>query len=230
MAVFILITTPVYGQDEALQQINDIKRQNDVYFWGQFAHPNPDSARVKAIASMLDDINLGRDESQWLTHSDISPYVKYIPIPRETSTRGFAYMKKSDVPGGSYNTELEPAAVPDAFPIEAPAAAQVQKVNRPFVPDLFVQGIMERKSFQSVYQYLRALKADGRVLTFGSLHEVDDYSSLALIIFDRQSEQVITVLSSASQDGSRTNLTTGSRDALTNYPKQMTAVIYYVTK
>lgn len=224
LVAFLPGTAHVFAQDEILREVNAIKSQDDIYFWGQFAHPDADSARIKSIGSLLADVNFGRDESQLLTYDDISRFVKYIPIPRKTSIRGFAYMKKSDLE----NVNRAVSASGNDNRTETTFDQPI--VTGPFVPDLFVQGIMERKNFQNVHRYLRALKADGKVQLFGSLHEVDDYSSLSLIIFDRNSQEIITVLSPANQDGSRTNLTTGSTDSLDNYPKEMTAVIYYIKK
>lgn len=235
-AAIIPGTANVFAQDEILREVNAIKSQNDLYFWGQFAHPDADSARVKAIGSLLADINYGRDESQLLTYSDVSRFVKYIPIPRATLTRGFAYMKKSDIENingnGSQNgNEDQNMNGNRDMNGNGNEGADVRSIiTGPFVPDMFVQGILQRKKFQDVYRYLRALKADGQVQLFGSLHEVEDYSSLSLIIFDRESQEIVTVLSPVNQDGSRTNLTTGMTDSLDNYPKQMSAVIYYIRK
>ena len=98
-----------------------------------------------------------------------------------------------------------------------------------FVPDMFVQRIMEQKKFQSVHRYLRALKADGQVRMFGPLSQVaDDYSSLDLILFDKTSEEIITLLSGVNASGVRINLTTGKADSLDNYPEDMVAVIWYI--
>jgi hypothetical protein len=130
-------------------------------------------------------------------------------------------MLKSDLPQPG-NIENKTVADNDR-PVESNPVTP-----RDFVPDMFVQGIMRQKTFQKLYRYLRALKADGQIRMFGALSEVDDYGSLCLIIIDNKSQEIVTVLSAATQDGSRTNLTTGLADSLDNYPKQMTAVIYYI--
>ena len=97
-----------------------------------------------------------------------------------------------------------------------------------FVPDAFVQRILQKKEFFKVYDYLKEMKAQGQILQFGPLKEVEDYSSLELILFDMQSKEVLTLLSPAIQGDVRTNLTTGTEDSLDNYPEDMLLVIWYI--
>ena len=74
------------------------------------------------------------------------------------------------------------------------------------------------------------MKSQGEILQFGKLKEIEDYSSLDLILFDMQSQKIISMLSSATESGKRTNLVNGTMDSLDNYPTSMTAVIWYIKK
>ena len=74
------------------------------------------------------------------------------------------------------------------------------------------------------------MQAQGQILQFGKLKDVEDYSSLDLILFDMQSQQIITMLSPVTASGNRTNVVTGTEDSLDNYPNNMTAVIWYIKK
>ena len=74
------------------------------------------------------------------------------------------------------------------------------------------------------------MKSQGEILQFGKLKEIEDYSSLDLILFDMQSQKIISMLSSATESGTRTNLVNGTMDSLDNYPTSMTAVIWYIKK
>ena len=82
----------------------------------------------------------------------------------------------------------------------------------------------------SVYRLLQSLQSQGDILQFGKLKDVDDYSSFDLILFDMNSQEVITMLSSETPSGKRINLVNGSEDSLDNYPTKMTAVIWYIQK
>lgn len=211
----------IYAQNEALDEIKTIKLHEDMYFMGQSFHANPDSARIKAITNMLFNINNGREEDDRLSFNDVSSLAKIIPIQSTYVVRAFAYIKKSDLPGF-----VDPSiqSVGTAYAVPTPVVVP----SKSFVPDLFIQRILQQKTFNNVHRLMRALKADGQVQMFGALTEVSDYSSLNLIVFDKKTEQVITVLSPANASGQRTNLATGNDDSLDNYPKQMAAVIYYI--
>ena len=105
--------------------------------------------------------------------------------------------------------------------------ATTDPAQRSFVPDAFVQRVMETKNFMDVYKLLKSLQAQGQILQFGKLKDVQEYNSLDLILFDMQSQQIITMLSPVTASGYRTNVVNGSEDSLDNYPTNMTAVIWY---
>ena len=74
------------------------------------------------------------------------------------------------------------------------------------------------------------MTSTGQVLQFGKLKDVDDYTSFDLILFDMNSQEIISILSAENTAGTRTNMILGTPDYLSNYPQNMTAVIWYIKK
>ena len=184
-----------------LDRINEIKKQNDIYFWDQYTHPNADSAKVNATKRMLVDINPLSTEGRRLSVADIMPYATYISLDRGNLKQCFVYIKREDVPPIDGVPVTAPATTSPSFGIsENMATPSVSApVQKTFVPDAFVQ-------------------------------RVEDYSSLDLILFDMQSQEVITMLSPVTTGNIRINVVNGGEDSLDNYPTEMTAVIWYIKK
>ena len=202
-----------------VQHINDIKNQNDVYYWDQYTHPDADTALYNATKRLLLDINNNRSEDTKLSVEEIISHISSIPIDRGNLKQFFVYIKKTDA--ASIKNGSIPLVIDNPKPIP---------ITRPFVPDAFVSRVMDVKTFTNVYKLLKSLQSQGQILQFGKLRDVEDYSSLDLILFDMQSQEIITMLSPITSSGNRTNVVTGSEDSLDNYPTNMTAVIWYIKK
>ena len=215
-----------------LDRINEIKKQNDIYFWDQYTHPNADSAKVNATKRMLVDINPPLTEGRGLSVADIMPYATYISLDRGSLKQYFVYIKKEDVPpinGVSVNAHVTTS--PSVGVSENVATPSISTpIQKTFVPDAFVQRVMQTRKFVDVYKLLKYLNSQGDILQFGKLKEVEDYSSLDLILFDMQSQEVITMLSPVTTGNIRINVVNGGEDSLDNYPTEMTAVIWYIKK
>ena len=230
--VALACITPVRAQNKTtlLQRMNEIKSQNDIYFWGQYTHPNADTAKIGATKRLLLEVNLNRSDEAQVMVDEIIPHASYINIDRGNLKQIFVYIKKTDaIAIGSKKSNTEPAIISNSkiAVYEQPATSPVR---RTFVPDAFVQRVMETKDFINVYKLLKSLQAQGQILQFGKLKDVGDYNSLDLILFDMQSQQVITMLSPVTASGQRTNVVDGTDDSLDNYPTNMTAVIWYIKK
>ena len=205
-SIIFVLTTNAQNKTMLVQRINEIKNQNDIYFGDQYTHPDADTAKYNAIKRLLLDVNNKRNENDQLSVEEIMPNISSIPID----------IKKTDA-------ELIKGA---STPVIAVAPKPI--LPKSFVPDAFVQRIMETKSFMNVYKLLQSLQAQGQILQFGKLRDVKDYSSLDLILFDMQSQEIVTMLSPVTASGNRTNVVNGSEDSLDNYPTNMTAVIWYI--
>lgn len=228
----MLCVSAVNAQNKTtlLQRINEIKSQTDIYYWDQYTHPNADTAKVYATVRLLLDVNNNRGEAAPLDVEEVMPYASYISIDRGNLKQYFAYIKKTDASaiGRSPASEAVTSTPVVGEPVNMPTATT--PAQRSFMPDAFVQRIMETKYFVNVYKLLKSMQAQGQILQFGKLKDVEDYSSLDLILFDMQSQQIITMLSPVTASGNRTNVVTGTEDSLDNYPNNMTAVIWYIKK
>lgn len=227
----IVCALPLRAQNRTtlLQRINEIKSQNDIYFWDQYTCPDADTAKVGATKRLLLEVNGNRADDAQLSVEEIMPHASYINIDRGNLKQFFVYIKKDDaiaIGGGSSLSVPRNSTI--GVPVNTPVVSS--PVQRSFVPDAFVQRIMETKDFINVYKLLKSLQTQGEVLQFGKLKDVEDYSSLDLILFDMQSQQIITMLSSVTVSGYRTNMVNGTEDSLDNYPTNMTAVIWYIKK
>lgn len=221
--MLLTTTTASAQQSKILDQINEIKMQNDIYYWDQYSHPSLDTAMVGVNNRMMISINVERDEDDELPLEAVVSKFKYIKVDRGSVVRVFAYCKKSDIQNtgtseSSINNPVNTASTSIAKPEQAKA----------FVPDAFVQRVMRLSDFFKVYDFLREQKLDGQVLQFGPLKDVDDYSSLELILFDMESKAAVGLLSPERAGGVRTNMLTGADDSLDNYPEDMTLVIWYI--
>lgn len=229
IATACVISTLAQNKTALIQRMNEIKSQTDAYFWDQATFLNADTAKYVATERLLLDVNSGRNGNK-LTVENIMPHASYINIDRGEKKQCFVYLKKADaaaISSGSVPVISNPVV---GVPVNGGLPVTTSPTKRPFVPDAFVQRIMETKDFMNVYKLLKSLQAQGQVLQFGKLKDVEDYSSLDLILFDMQSQEVITMLSPVTASGSRTNVVNGLADSLDNYPTNMTAVIWYIKK
>lgn len=221
-----------------LDQINAIKEQSDLYFWEEYNHPDPDTASVRARRWLLLHVNV--DRTPELTVDHLKGRAKDIKMSRvrggQQIYRIFTYVKKSDLDDIDSQSSLQQSAMPDptlsssTTPTAAPptALAPMATMPREFVPEAFVQKVMQLEDFKTIMRYLRTLKADGQMLSFGPLKDVEDYSSLNLILFDLQTQKVITLFSPVIYGTDRVDLTTGAKDSLDDYPEDKIAVVWYI--
>lgn len=229
MIMFFILSANAQNRNTLLQRMNEIKTQSDVYFWDQYTHPDDDTAKVKSTERLLLDINSYRSESEQFTVNEIMTHVTYININRGNLRQSFVYIKKAD-------TILIRNGIKELNIVENNANSNINSIptiiphQKSFVPEAFVQRIMETKYFTNIYKLLKSLKTEGQILQFGKLKDVEDYSSLDLILFDMQSQEVITMLSPETPSGNRINLFNGLEDSLNNYPTNLTAVIWFIKK
>ncbi len=216
----LLCSINVHSQT-ILEKINAIKSQSELYLYGEFTHPDEDLAVEYASKVVLNQVNDGKDGPE--TMEGLKPYVKNIKMKRGTLTRAFVYVKKSEVPI-LYGVRQDTKDIKTGEVI----LNRDEATTKAFVPDVFIQQIQQQKTFVNVHKFLTSEKQQGRVLQFGPLKDVEDYSSFDLILFDLNSQEIVTVLSAVTQGDKRINQTTGSIDSLENYPEDMIAVIWYL--
>ena len=237
---YTLSTVSAQDRKSLLQRINEIKSQSDIYYWDRFTHENADTAKVNATKRLLLDVNNTRDENAFSVE-EIMPHATYIHIDRGNLTQYFVYISKSYVAsmnkgGAQPSTSIVSAPIVSSPATSSPVvstsavSAPAVALQKAFVPDAFVQRVMGTGKFMDVIKLLKSMQAQGQILQFGKLRDVEDYSSLDLILFDMQSQDIVTMLSPIGTSGSRTNVVNGAEDSLDNYPTNMTAVIWYIKK
>lgn len=223
--VFLFISCDIAYSQTVLDKINSIK-QNDDYLWDEYTHNEVDSAITKASVWLLNQINDGQDGP--MTLETISPFIKNIKMNRGGLTRAFVYIRKKDVPvlyGMPQQSDIDDSEGTEQFS-DVDENAGVN--TKAFVPDVYVQRIMQQKNFSNVYKFLAEEKKQGQILQFGALKDIEDYSSFDLILFDLNSQEVLTVLSPVTNQNKRINLVNGTIDSLDNYPEDIVAVIWYI--
>lgn len=215
---------PICAQpkSENLKKMNEIKAQGSDYLWSQYLHSDADSAHAGAAQWLLISVNtsLGKE----MLMDEVMPKMKYIDIERGSRIQCFAYVRKNDLT----SVGVIPYSEPDKRPARTSPSPTTRTVSPVVHNDKFIQDVLKQKDFYAVYDYLSQQKQGGKILQFGSLKDVDDFSSFDLILFDKQSHEVITILSQARSDGTRTNLVTGKDDRLDNYPTEMMLAVWYI--
>lgn len=221
--------------------INSIKSQSDLYFWDQYTHPNADTATVGAIKRLKLCIEAEVSEAEYSAIDGIDPYVKNVPIDRGSLKQIFVYIEKKKVrnilsgnmpqkgeASGDGGKGAGATGVSEGGE-ETTTGLKIPPVGL-FVPDAFTLRLFEAKTFSNVYKLLKSMTSTGQVLQFGKLKDVDDYTSFDLILFDMNSQEVISILSAENTSGARTNMILGTPDSLNNYPQGMTAVIWFIKR
>ena len=232
------------GRNQSLVSlINSIKSQSDLYFWDQYTHPNADTAKVGAIKRLKLCIEAEVSEAEYSAVADIDPYVECVSIDRGSLKQNFAYIEKKtvhEVLSGKIPHKGEAAGDggkgAGATGVSGGGAQNTTEseprptIQEKFVPDAFTLRLFEAKTFSNVYKLLKSMTSTGQVLQFGKLKDVDDYTSFDLILFDMNSQEVISILSAENTSGARTNMILGTPDSLNNYPQSMTAVIWFIKR
>ena len=201
-----------------LQRVNEIKSSSD-YLWDQYTHTDIDTARLGVANRLILHVESFLKKEGEVTVEDILQNAEFVNINRGNLKQCFAYIKKTDV-----------LKMTNASPVveERVEPEPIQERHMGFVPDAFTMRIKETNDFMTVYKLLKSLQAQGEILQFGKLKDVDDYSSFDLILFNMSSQEVITLLSQETSPGIRKNMITGMDDSLKNYDTGTTAVIWYV--
>ncbi len=219
---FGLFNVSAQHNSSLLERMNEVKMNTDVYYWGQYTHPDADTAKVNAVRRLLIDVNLKRKENECVTVEQLMPRAKHISIDRGNLKQHFAYIRITD----AFN--YFPADGSQGSNTDLAKSTQAVAQSQAFVPEAFVQRVVNTKHFMDVYKLLKSMKEQGDILQFGKLRDVQDYSSFDLILFDIQSQEIVTMLSRANASGKRFNMVNGAEDSLDNYPQNLTAVIWYI--
>lgn len=200
----LLMSIPLLNAQSIIQKVNDIKLSDD-YIWHQYAHPNADTALVKATDWLLGVIMVGKakEEREQISAQDLLPYVKHIYLKGKEVIRAFVYMKKEDI-------------APALTAIRNKGNAQIQEIETSFTPSPMVQEIMNLKDIYATKEYLDTSIRNGVIERYGSLKETENINDKYLILFSQEDLRPFSVLSPMT-DGKRMNLYNGKDDSLDNH-------------
>ena len=218
------------NKQSIINRINAIKNQTDIYLWDQFTHTNPDTAKVGSAKRLILHVETELGGNEEVSLDEVLRFAEFLKIDRGNLKQYFAYITKENAHKIKSSATLDPTMtlVDPPFGGQKPIKEMPDTVKRKFIADAFTKRIYEVKTFSNVYKLLKSMQANGQILQFGKLRDVEDYSSFDLILFDMKSQDIVTLLSAENGNGTRTNMLDGSPDSLDNYPKDMTAVIWYI--
>ena len=208
LIVSLFGTIMLYAQTP-LERMNSIK-MSDEYIWDEYTHPSADTATVGAIQRLLLYIEV--PEGRTLTEDDIRSQVKFIKIKRSNLTRMFAYIKKEDVKN-ILGVDVKQKSRVEEIPTEVDSVMS----DPIFEPTPIAEEVMRQSDFYAVYKYIENQKLDGKISSYGALKDTQDIGTLNLVIFDKQTQRAVCVLSPVTTGESRINLVSGNTDALVNY-------------
>ena len=228
---FLAVNAQNANRQSLIERINKIKSQTDTYLWDQFTHTDLDTAKVGSAKRLLMHVETEIGENAGVSLDDVLRCGGFIKIDRGNLKQFFAYISKEDAHRIKSGTPPKNENVNEAFQqIVGITKENNTTVEKNYVADAFTQRIYEVRTFSNVYKLLKSMQGNGQILQFGKLRDVEDYSSFDLILFDMKSEDIVTILSGETGNGTRTNLLDGKADSLENYPKELTAVIWYIKK
>lgn len=185
-----------------IKKVNDIKMSDD-YMWEQYAHPDADSALVKAIEWFTKDVNCS--EGVELSSKDISPHIKHIFLRGSELIRAFVYMKKADIKN----------IVNGLLSVRNPNMAGNE--TNVWHPDSLTLSLMAQKDIYAVRDYFENAILQGDIVRYGSPKATGSMNNLHLILFSHDNLAPNCVLSPVIEGMQRRNLLNGQKDSLDNY-------------
>lgn len=195
-----------------VKKINDIKLEEEVYYWDEYTHPSADTAYVKACEWLVNQVDTFPEKKFQV--ADFKPYIKDIKVLRGQLTLAFVYLKKSDAQAV---IEGKPAVEEPVRREEVPAIdTPVPPRERPTLHPV-VKSVMSMKEAKDVFTLLQEQMKSGQVGWVGSTSKSEKLDDCHIVIFDGNTIAPLCVLSPVIDGDQRTNLTTGQPDDMDNY-------------
>ena len=193
--ILLLLGVIMLCAQTPLEKMNSIKMSQE-YIWDEYTHISPDTATMGAVSRLLLYIDV--PEGKTLTVDNIMGSVKFIKMKRSTLTRVFAYMSKNTA--------------------QALANGE-QKVDTvaPFHPMPVAQELMSQPDFYSAFKHIQQLQEQGIITAYGSLKNSNNIDNQYLVIFQKQTNRPLCVLSPVQAGEDRTNMVDGNTESLVNY-------------
>lgn len=216
--ILLLLGVTMLCAQTPLEKMNSIKMSQE-YIWDEYTHISPDTATMGAVSRLLLYIDVPEGKS--LTVDNIMGSVKFIKMKRSTLTRVFAYMSKNTAQAlANGEQKVDTVDVADAVVSETVSDAVSDVVAdsvAPFHPMPVAQELMSQPDFYSAYKHIQQLQEQGIITAYGSLKNSNDIDNQYLVIFQKQTNRPLCVLSPVQAGENRTNLVDGNTESLVKY-------------
>ncbi len=223
-ALFSLIMPAVSAQD-IVEKMNAIKLDTQ-YVYGEASHENADTAFQIALSDLK--IYLEVSKRTTVEISKLKRCVQSLSRPRGQRVKVLVYAKVQDLLNTSASAPPtvaaptpQPAAQPAPQPAQQVAAqpetqAEMSENTQPILGSL-VNELMETEHLQEALLVLEAHKKRGTLREIKPYSKAGQPKTMYLLIFDREYNIPLAVLSPEKPSGKRDNLNKRSEESLSDY-------------
>lgn len=230
LTAVILATAASLNAQDVLEQINEIKL-NPQYAYGEATHEHEDSAFTAAVYDLI--VNLENKLKQEVNEKIIEKKAKKLSRTRGSKVRVLAYLRMDEI-----NTAPQVSLTPDnttqqARPQNQQTSSMTESVNtsqvmppatnpaKQAIIASLVTDLMATEDIQSAVNILDTRKRDGSISAWTPYSKTKQPEEMHLLIFDKQYNIPVTVLSPQKANGKRDNLITNKEDSLDNYKEKL---------
>ena len=228
ITIAMMAATATVSAQDVVEKINAIKLDPQ-YIYGEASHENADTAFMAALLDLK--INLEAKLKKQLDPGILKNKVQKLSRPRGQRVKVMAYIKNEDVSSlppaiPSIPTEpskedalekivMKPLQVTPSLQTPPPAAAS----TAPTMPMLssLVGELMDTEHLQEALMVLEGHTRRGTVGKFVPYSKAQHPQTMYLLIFDREYNIPLAVLTPEKPNGTRDNLYKNVEDSLSNY-------------
>ena len=242
IAITMMATALSVTAQDVVEQINAIKLDPQ-YVYGEASHENADTAFMAAVFDLK--VNLEAKLKTQLDPGMLKSKVKKLLRPRGKRVKVMAYIKNEDVLSSppavpaiptaptdedvSEGIVMMPSQVPPPPPpsLQAPppAPAPVAPVSHGL--SSLVKELMDTEHLKEAMMVLEGHKRRGTVAEFAPYAKAKHPKDMYLLIFDREYNIPLAVLTPEKPDGTRDNLYKNTEDSLSNYSDKIAVCFTY---
>lgn len=232
IAIAMMATALSVTAQDVVEQINAIKLDPQ-YVYGEASHENADTAFMAAVFDLK--MNLEVKLKTQLDPGMLKNKVRKLSRPRGKRVKVMAYIRNEDVLGippavpsipaaptdedASEGIVMMPSQVPPPPPPPVQTPQPAPSATTAATPRLasLVTELMDTEHLQEALMVLEGHKRRGTVPEFAPYAKANHPKDMYLLIFDREYNIPLAVLTPEKPDGKRDNLYKNSEDALSNY-------------
>lgn len=227
----MMATTATVTAQDVVEQINAIKLDPQ-YIYGEASHENADTAFMAAVLDLK--MNLEAKLKTQLDPGMLKNKVKKLSRPRGQRVKVMAYIKNEDVlsippvvpstPTASTDEDdsegivMMPSQIPPPPPsLQAPPPAPAPVASATPSLSSLVKELMDTEHLREALMVLEGHSRRGTVGEFVPYSKAQRPQTMYLLIFDREYNIPLAVLTPEKSNGTRDNLYKNTEDSLSNY-------------